>query len=91
MKRSEYISGIEDQLLLRLKTKFSVLSSDRKALIKEAKDLSGILWLMLQKINTKIHLADQGGLDDAGNLFQVYISMALGKLYSVTYDIMYIS
>lgn len=46
---------------------------------------------MLQKINTKIHLADQGGLDDAGNLFQVYISMALGKLYSVTYDIMYIS
>lgn len=82
-ERSEYISGIEDQLLIRLKIKFHILSSDRKALIKEAKDLSGALWLMFQKINTKMHLSDQGGLDGAGSLFQVYISMALGKLYCV--------
>lgn len=77
-KRSEYISGIEGQQFIRFPTRFSISSSDGEVL-KQVKVSSGILWAMFQKSDSKVQPLGKGGLDDAGSLFQVRISMTLGK------------
>lgn len=74
-KRLEYINGIED---LWFPSRFNISSSDGKVL-KQVEISFGILQAMFQQNNSKKKLSGKGGINGAGSLFQVLISVPLGK------------